>query len=255
MAPGALDPVVEHAASHGGRLNARIHLPAVAQVIRMVRQHGYAAVPGDIDGVGHEHSADVTVVDWFARGVHLRIDVKSGVEFGQTNQHTADWSKACEARTRRQHGRSPVLPFVVGVAGGLGRAAARFIKQLGKCPGATLPAGDELTWTVPSHSKYWHRVFRSLAWHGFWACVADVLGKDVGACVVSRSATGADIHAQAGALCVPAGACQACGEPPASCACQCSHCEEAGVVPWPACRACSSCAVHCECGERAPPCC
>ena len=114
--------------------------------------------------------------DYYRSGSHLRIDVKTGVEFGASNRSRSLWAESRERDAVRQHGSSPVLPFVLGVAGSVGPRTASLLRSLGRRPLAPLRGDDSLAWTVPSHSKYWFRVFRKIMLEGWYHVLHEVAG-------------------------------------------------------------------------------
>ena len=168
-----------HAASHSDLMNRYLHKVVVPVVVEMFRLHGFSArsvVPDECTHPVPPHSCDVIVYNYYRSGSHLRIDVKTGVEFGASNRSRSLWAESRERDTVRQHGSTPVLPFVLGVAGSVGPRAASLLRSLGRRPLAPLRGDDSLTWTVPSHGKYWFRVFRKLMLEGWYNILHEVAG-------------------------------------------------------------------------------
>ena len=243
--PG-LSAVEMHAGSHGDLLNSFVHKPVVGALVRMFRLHGWSASFGDEIGSGpHAHSADLTVCDFYGVGEHLRIDVKSGCEFNASNRSSPGWARGRECSTYTQHAGSTVLPFVLGVGGSLGPAACKLLKQLGRSPTAALPPGVRLSWTVPSHSKYWHRHFRVLALSG-WAKMLRVVAGDPTPPVIPDPPV-ASLDSLCAFLRVPVQSCPACTLPRESCGCMCGLCGDPASEAWPPCGRCGECAVCCCC--------
>ena len=84
------DSGIMHAAGHFELLNRYIHKPVVVELFNCFRLHGFNVVYGDLgqeyyNGRGHVHSADISVEAWYGPSHHLRIDVKSSVDYGKSN--------------------------------------------------------------------------------------------------------------------------------------------------------------------------
>ena len=73
-----------HAGSHSELLNSHIHKPVVTELVRFFKLHGFSACYGDYGGE-HRHSADLTVLHYYDTGKHMRIDVKTCVDFNVSN--------------------------------------------------------------------------------------------------------------------------------------------------------------------------
>ena len=73
--------------------------------------------PEYYNGRGHVHSADISVEAWYGPSHHLRIDVKSSVDYGKSNRIRAGGIQAhlthVEDDCRAQHGLSEVTPFAI----------------------------------------------------------------------------------------------------------------------------------------------
>ena len=256
--PDPLDHVHTHAASHGELLGSHVHKPITRLLVRMFSIHGHTAVLGDVGSGPFPHSADVTVLHWFGVGDHLRLDVKSVAEFGATNRSVPELLAARETKTRREHSPCSVTPFVVGVAGSLGLSALGVVARLVGSSGARRLDGCEPLWTVPSVSKFWHRVIRVQALSGWYSVLQAVVGSPGPSASPSEAplATSAEEMRLLGLLSASSDGCPACGEGREACVCQCRVC---GCVPaqalgssfvdfgWPPCTSCSACSMCCSC--------
>ena len=250
------------AASHPHVLGQHLHSSVVRAVGRMFQAHGYAVRLGGETQGSVPHSADVTVLHYRGPGRHLRIEVKTGAEFGSSNLQVHGASGYCVARERqahRQHAPLPVRPVVVTAAGGMGPSGAALIRELGRRHAATAFPGSGFSWTVPSHGKYWHRYLRSQALAGWAAALRMTLGVEpVEPLDVSVPRQQAELDTEleelqagldSGRPSVALAFCPACEEPRASCACQCSQCGfcPGGPGRWPGCTACGQCRSCCSC--------
>ena len=138
-----------------------------------------------------------------------------------------------------------MIPFVVGVGGAMGKSAARLIKSLGRDASATLPKGVELSWTVPSHSKFWYRRFRCIVLSG-WCSILRIVSGSSGSVGVREPST-QDLTDVLGEL--SAVACPACSQTRNECACQCAGCGSPAAEAWPPCAHCGTCAPCCQCWQ------
>ena len=104
-------------------------------------------------------------------GKHLRIDVKTCVDFNRSNGPRGFDSHLglMETRCTYEHRGSAVVCFAVTASGGLGPAAIKLLAALSNRGLGNSGVVDEmqLSWLVPSHGKYWHRRFRGIAMEGW----------------------------------------------------------------------------------------
>ena len=120
-----------HAGSHSEMLNSHIHKPVVSELMRFFKLHGYATCQGDYGG-DHRHSADLTVLHYYDVGKHLRIDVKTCVDFNRSNGprgfdvHLG----LMETRCTYEHRGSSVKCFAITASGGLGPQAIALLASL-----------------------------------------------------------------------------------------------------------------------------
>ena len=129
----------------------------------------------------YPHSADISVVNFLGPGDNLRIDVKTGAEYGACNLRANGvaaraWTNSRESSTTLQHAPVYVLPFVVSSAGQLGYRAESFIKEVHTLAGGQIGGDVTPTHTVPSCTKYWHRRLRVYALTGAFNMLCVVLG-------------------------------------------------------------------------------
>ena len=234
----------------------------------MYNAHGFVAVLGTEHRDQVSHTADVVVSDYHGPGRDLRLEVRTGCEFGATNLSQygpAGFWTGKEAEARDDHSPHPVLPFVVSAAGGLGPSAAAAIRELGRrCPHTVMPSAG-FSWTVPGHGKYWHRYIRGMALAGWARALRASFGQGF-----EEAATGpvfephvpvqAELDTELAELQAGLGsgrprvvveACPACGESRGRCACRCSACGfgSSGPGRWPVCAAsgCGQCRACCSC--------
>ena len=258
-----------HAGSHSELLNNHTHKPIVTELIRFFKLHGFAACTGDYGG-GHRHSADLTVMHYYDVGRHLRIDVKTCVEFNVSNgrrgfdEHLA----LMESRCTYEHRGSAVVCFAVTAPGGLGPAAIALLATLVLSNRGLGNSGVveemELSWLVPSHGKYRHRRPRGIAMEG-WTNIV-------------RACAGARFHGEVFALADDptmelvytsmaalegSRDCPSCGQCRSDCSCCCAAIVEDRLLiggggscgdrvnsrdsTWPLCVICLHCNSCCSC--------
>jgi hypothetical protein len=178
-----------HAGSHSELLNSHIHKPVVTELVRFFKLHGFAACYGDYGGE-HRHSADLTVLHYYDMGQHMRIDVKTCVDFNVSNGHRGfdEHLRLMESRCTYEHRGSAVVCFAITASGGLGPKAISLLAELSNrgLGNSGVLEEMELSWLVPSHGKYWHRRFRGIAMEG-WANIV-------------RACSGARFHGEVFAL-------------------------------------------------------
>jgi hypothetical protein len=181
---GSRENLMQHAMSHSHLVNAHLHQPLVQQVTAMCKSQGFSARAGregrpDV----YAHSADVLCFNMGAPGQHVRIDVKSGSEFGMSalvangpgrGRYTASREAACHL----EHAPHRVVPFVLTSSGQIGVEAEQFIKEVHTLYGGKIAGGIEPTNTIPNCDAYWHKRFRTFVVTGFAqilrACTGDV---------------------------------------------------------------------------------
>ena len=64
--------------------NSNLHAPMVSEIVAAAIAHGVRAVHGEGGSAraGHPHSADARLLNWCGPACHLRVEVKTGAEFG-----------------------------------------------------------------------------------------------------------------------------------------------------------------------------
>ena len=136
--PPTLEGLLQHTASHGGVLwNSNLHAPMVSEIVAAAIAHGVRAVSGEGGSAraGHPHSADARLLNWFGPACHLRVEVKTGAEFGVTALDSSGpacgrFVSSLDALARAQHAPSPVAAFSISALGCLSQSALSLLSEL-----------------------------------------------------------------------------------------------------------------------------
>ena len=182
--PLTLEGLLQHTASHGGVLwNSHLHAPIVSEIVAASLAHGVRAVHGESGSArsGHPHSADVRLLHWSGPACHLRVEVKTGAEFGVSA--LSSFGPACgrfvgslDALARAQHAPSPVAAFSIDALGCPSPSALAFLGELEARSPFALPRFASLGWTVPTHAAAWQRRFRMIALTGLCTAIRSLFG-------------------------------------------------------------------------------
>ena len=182
--PPTLEGLLQHTASHGGVLwNSNLHAPMVSEIVAAAIAHGVRAVSGEGGSAraGHPHSADARLLNWFGPACHLRVEVKTGAEFGVTALDSSGpacgrFVSSLDALARAQHAPSSVAAFSISALGCLSQSALSLLSELEARSPLALPRSASLGWTVPSHSVAWQRRFRMVALCGLCTSIRSLFG-------------------------------------------------------------------------------
>lgn len=182
--PPTLEGLLQHTASHGGVLwNSNLHAPMVSEIVAAAIAHGVRAVSGEGGSAraGHPHSADARLLNWFGPAHHLRVEVKTGAEFGVTALDSSGpacgrFVSSLDALARAQHAPSSVVAFSISALGCLSQSALSLLSELEARSPLALPRSASLGWTVPSHSVAWQRRFRMVALCGLCTSIRSLFG-------------------------------------------------------------------------------
>jgi hypothetical protein len=129
----------------------------------------------------YPHSADLMVYNVGAPGAHIRVDVKSGAEYGKSAISTLGpkaraYTSKREADCHRSHSPIKVLPFVLTAMGQMGDEAVAFINLIHRLSGGRINGGLEPTPMIPNCEHYWHKRLRAYVMVGTAAMIRAVLG-------------------------------------------------------------------------------
>ena len=182
--PDTLQGLLQHTASHGGVLwNSHLHALVVTELVIAALAHGVRGVVGErgFERSGHPHSADARFQHWFGPNSPLRVEVKTGAEFGASalsgsGPVAGRFVRSLDALARTQHAPSNVAPFSVTAFGCLSPSALWLLKELESRSPDALPRGVSLGWTVPTHQAAWRRRFRMIALSGLCTSIRALFG-------------------------------------------------------------------------------